>query len=387
MRSKLQTTVNTEPAAIRVLYIDTATQAALDLAREMGAGRMDVMHVEDKGQARELLDSEEFDIALLGMDGYRSEEEGTADAIAEWSRMLPVVCLFSSRRPADALEVLAAGAANYIVSDQAGEGDGFARLVVTILEQAVAHRLALQAQRIASLEADEARERADLLLNEMKHRIANSLALVVSMAHMQAGSIENPETRGTMEAFADRVHSFAQVHKGLYDSVNVGTLALDTYLERLARELHRTYVDRRTVTRLRFESFPASVKVDQAISLGVILSEWVSNAAKFAYPGASYGEIRASLRRIDSERAMLVVEDDGIGIVDGKSPGPGLGSQIVGVLAHGLGGWFELKPRERGMVAALHFPLPEPRAGGAVVTDANTVNVNSIPLATSPNDA
>lgn len=383
MRNQLPSTMTTEPAAIRVLYIDAVRETALDLARELGAGRLDVTHIEDADQASELLDSEEFDVALLGMNGYRGETEDVTRSLVELTRMLPVVCLFSSRQSADALEVLAAGAANYVVHDQGDNGADFARLVVAILEQAVAHRLALQAERVATLEADEARERADMLLNEMKHRIANSLALVVSMAHMQAGAIESPEARTTMEAFADRVHAFAQVHKGLYDSVSIGTLALDTYLERLVRELHRSYVDRRSVTRLTFESFPASVKVDQAISLGVILSEWVSNAAKFAYPGARYGEIRACLRRIDDQRAMLVVEDDGIGIVDGKSPGPGLGSQLVGVLAHGLGGWFELKPRERGMVAALHFPLPEQGAGA----EANTVNVNLNPLATFPSDA
>jgi two-component sensor histidine kinase len=269
------------------------------------------------------------------------------------------------QRPEQATLALEAGADVCFIQEP---GPAFVRMLVEIINRTVANDRLFSSARTARNDAAEARERADVLLNEMKHRIANSLALVVSMAHMQAGALGNVEARHVMDAFADRVHSFAQVHKGLYASMNIGTVALDSYLEGLARELHRNHVHRKSVTRVVFDCIPASVSVDEAISLGVILSEWVSNAARFAYPGPLKGEVRASLHRVGGERAVLTVEDDGIGIVRDAAPQAGLGSQIVGVLAHGLGGWFELKPREQGMVATLHFPLPEPARGSVAKT-------------------
>jgi two-component sensor histidine kinase len=343
-----------EPATPRLLYIDPDEAAALRLARGLGTLGMDVTHLPAVSSLRAAHD---YDAVLVGQSGATIAGEDAAEALINEGTAPPAICLVAQDRPDILLAAIEHGVDEALAYHDQPE---FPALVAATVRRAVARAAIARQARLARIEAEEARERAEVLLNEMKHRIANSLALVVSIAHLHAGSMDRGEAQRAVEDFADKVHTFAQVHKGLYASMNIGTVALDTYLAQLARELHRNHVGRRALGDLRLECIPLSVNVDQAISLGVIFAEFVSNAARYAYPGKTKGEVRAAVRMSDTGEVLLVVEDDGAGLGgDGPVARPGLGSQIVGVLAHGLGGWFELKPREQGMAAVLHFPLPE----------------------------
>ncbi|MEE4288620.1 MAG: histidine kinase dimerization/phosphoacceptor domain -containing protein [Erythrobacter sp.] len=347
--------MTSDPAPLRVLYADPDKVAALQFSQDMGAAGLDVTHVATIDDAAPLASLRRHDVMLLGP----LEKSGALqDALSVLLAALdapPLVCMTAPDRAGDALAVLEAGATPLVLGPPAPARIG---VLVATLRRSAAEADALSAARMARAEAAEERTRAAVLLNEMKHRIANSLALVVSMAHLQANSMATGEGQRAVEDFADKIHALAQVHKGLYASMKVGTVALDTYLAKLGRELHRNHVGRGSLGDLTLECIPLSVSVDQAISLGVILSEFVSNAARFAYPGDRKGDVRVVVSRSDTGGATLLVEDDGAGLGDSPTARPGLGSQIVGVLAHGLGGWFELKPRETGMMAVLHFPLP-----------------------------
>ncbi|MEG8019139.1 sensor histidine kinase [Sphingomonas sp. LR55] len=92
---------------------------------------------------------------------------------------------------------------------------------------------------------------------------------------------------------------------------------------------------------------------DRAVSLGVIVTELVTNACKYAYPTGG-GEVRVALRRIDDDLFLLAVEDDGCGIPEDAVPrGTGLGTKLIRAMAQSLQTIVEYDPTHTGVRATL----------------------------------
>lgn len=336
-------------SSARVAFVEPDTGAdhvrGTRLARALAKAGADITHViVGPDEAAPALEGERADVVLAD-----------AGVLWAWNREMagaPLIALVAAGDIASALVALEKGANAVAMRDDSAD---FVHLLAAMIASTVA---ADRAARIARIEADELRVRADVLLEEMKHRIANSLALVVSTAHLQAGAMLPGDARKAVEAFASRVNGIAQVHKGLYSSFDIRTLAIDTYLAGLVRQLNDNYTGRRALTGISFSSIALRGTVDQAISLGVILSELIANAARFAYAGSTAGGVQITLQREGEGEAVLRVRDQGSGAADSCEPTPGLGLQLVDVLADSLGGRFELQRDARGTQAEVHFPMP-----------------------------
>lgn len=206
-------------------------------------------------------------------------------------------------------------------------------------------------------ELGRARDRAEALLVEVNHRIANSLTLVSSLVRLQSNQVSEPSAKAALAETEARIFAVSMVHKRLYSSGDTDWVALDEYLAGLLEHLEISMRDAGHTSFLRRELDPVKLKTDASINLGVILSEWITNAVKYAYPGGK-GEIRVRLKRLSGDQGELSVEDDGVGRNDPSLvKGTGLGTRVVTAMASSIGAEIGYYGRHPGFGARLVFPL------------------------------
>lgn len=201
-----------------------------------------------------------------------------------------------------------------------------------------------------------ARERAEVLLSEVNHRVANSLQLVAALVNMQSKTVADEAAKGALKETQARIQAISQIHKSLYTSNDVTAVALDDYLGVMLENLRVAMLNDGHKARLTSTLDPVFLPTDESISLGVVATELVTNAFKYAYPGGQSGDIRVMLRKLPEGRAELVVQDDGIGLGAAERPGgTGLGSKIIAAMAGALKTNIEYINRAPGTAARLVF--------------------------------
>ena len=185
---------------------------------------------------------------------------------------------------------------------------------------------------------------------ETNHRLANSLQLLSAMVAMTARDVTDRSARQALAETSRRIQAFGRLHQHLYTAPQDGDCDLSDYLLDLAEGLEESYGDeghRRVIV----DAAPILVTPDQALAVGVLVTELVVNACKYAYAPDEAGDIRILVQPLGATGFELVVEDCGIG--RGASPavrGTGLGSRLIDAMATRLNarhGWQSGHPGTR----------------------------------------
>lgn len=213
-------------------------------------------------------------------------------------------------------------------------------------------------ERVETRTADlaMARERAEVLLAEVNHRVANSLQLVGVLVRMQVRSVTETAAKDALVQTQSRINAISLIHKCLYTSGDVTNVALNEYLGSMLSNFETAMKTEGHTAILKYDLEPISLRTDASVNLGVAVQELVTNAFKYAYPEDKPGEVRVRLKRLEDGKAELTVEDDGVGIApNAKSVGTGLGSKIVRSMASALRTEVEYIHRAPGTAARLVF--------------------------------
>jgi two-component sensor histidine kinase len=172
-------------------------------------------------------------------------------------------------------------------------------------------------------------------LDELNHRVKNNLAIVASLLSLQARDAP-PEVANHLNAAISRVHAVADLHAELYRSHHHEVVAMDHYLQELVMRLSRSLLDDRI--RLRVEAEPIQVDLSQAVQLGLVVNELVTNALKHAFPDPERsGQISIGLVVSDG-RLRLTVRDNGAGLPPEGQRHRGLGTRVVESFVQQCGG-------------------------------------------------
>ena len=193
-------------------------------------------------------------------------------------------------------------------------------------------------RRVLEREKDELLRQKDTLLEELQHRIANSLQIIASIILMKARVVQSKETRFHLEDTHKRVLSIAAVQKQLHASAATGAIEIAPYLTQLCESLATSMIGDTRPISLKVIGEGGRATSRQAESLGLIVTELVMNALKHAFPDdKTKGQITVAYDMIGTNW-KLAISDNGIGKPAGgfAQEKSGLGTGIVKALAHQL---------------------------------------------------
>ncbi len=165
-------------------------------------------------------------------------------------------------------------------------------------------------------------EEKECLLKEIHHRVKNNLQVVMSLLNSQAASLADKAALSAIRESQHRVQAMALIHQKLYQSQGLARIPMPDYVKDLLSYLRDSY---RLPQPVRFQLQVDSIEIDvtQAVPLGLILNEAVTNAFKYAFPGGRAGTVSVSLRQLVGVRPatyQLLIEDDGVGLPEGFNP-------------------------------------------------------------------
>ena len=190
-------------------------------------------------------------------------------------------------------------------------------------------------QRAVELERERLLAQKDVLLREIRHRVANSLQLIANILLLKAEIVSSKESRAHLEDAHQRILSIAMIQKQLNPTIGED-INVARYLEDLCRSLSQSMIDGRKPITIQIRvSAESPVSSETAINFGLLTTELVINAIKHAFPGDRSGSIAVTYTALpDGSAWVLQVRDNGIGL--GEKTYTGLGTNIIEALASQL---------------------------------------------------
>ena len=221
------------------------------------------------------------------------------------------------------------------------------RLVVSVAD--------VTAVRIADKLRDDLLREKEVLLQELQHRVANSLQIIASVLMQSAKKVRSEHARDHLRDARNRVMSIATMQRQLANTRR-GDVVLHAYFNDLCASIGASMIRDHDQLSLEVEVDGSMAQADISTSLGLIVTELVINALKHAFPRHRHGKILVDYRS-DGAAWTLSVRDTGIGIpADPAHARPGLGTGIVAALARQLG-------------ATVHIAAAKPGTSVSIVHD------------------
>ena len=211
----------------------------------------------------------------------------------------------------------------------------------------------------------------EVLLQEIHHRVKNNLQVIISLLNLQGGQVSDPQVQSMFAETENRVRAIAGIHEMLYSSSDLASIDFGAYLQQLVHDLLNFYSAVRHRVHLRMDVEDVIVDIRQAIPLGLILNELVTNCLKHAFQAGQSGCISVRLRYVRGNAdgdahgtevgAELSVSDDGKGLPDGFHPelSKGMGARLVQILVRQLHGRLAFQSG-KGTNFCIAFPVTPP---------------------------
>jgi len=213
-------------------------------------------------------------------------------------------------------------------------------------------------QRAMEQEMKELMWQKELLLEEMQHRVANSLTIIASILMLKARTVQSEETRQHLQEAHSRVMSVATVQNHLHSAGQFTSIEVAPYLSRLCEALAESMIGENRPIVLKVEAAGGHLPSRQAVSIGLLVTELVINALKHAFPTATRAGRVDVAYEVVGTNWKLAISDNGIGVSDTNSgragqKKSGLGTSIVKALAQQLEAQVEIVSGPAGTIVSI----------------------------------
>jgi PAS domain S-box-containing protein len=226
-----------------------------------------------------------------------------------------------------------------------------------------AHRLLLVFEDITDRKQ---RERdAEMLTNEISHRIKNNLQLVVGLIAFEARATAAPCVQG-YKAMQSRIGAIAQLYDLISQAGRGRTIAVDSYLREIARTMSESLLGNTSGVTIEVKAAALDMDPDRAVPFGLLVNELATNAIKHAFPDG-VGRVVLSVKQI-GDQIELTVADNGVGMKhrDAVNISEQRGSNYVDIFVRQLGGALTMSGSEgTGTIVKVRLPLLLVPPGGA----------------------
>lgn len=189
--------------------------------------------------------------------------------------------------------------------------------------------------------AQKAIKDKEILIAEIHHRVKNNLAVITSMINLQMSDNINPEAREVLQESLGRILSMSLVHEKLYNQNDLSNVNVRDYIFSLVEEIKYSYLKNKKNIDVSIEVDSFYININQAVPIGLVLNELISNAFKHAFKDIQDPELTIRCSEI-GQKIILSVKDNGNGFDYKKiSQKPTLGITIIESLSEQLEGTYE----------------------------------------------
>jgi len=345
---------------IRLLFIDDDAALGALVRRDLQRHGFAVTPAVDGDAGMARLDRESFDVIALDHNLPGHSGLDILEAIAARADAPPVVYVTGEAEGRVAVAALKAGAVDYVIKDASGE---FLPLLRAAIAAALEARDLRRAREQAEQDLRASRDKFEALaierqtlIDEINHRVGNSLQIVSALLRLQRSAIDSPDAQAALGNAIARVDAIGHVHRQLYAADSVHAVDLSRYLENLVSDLRRAVAGDGAAVTLVVEAEPVTTSADRVVSIGILITELLINAIKHAFPKDASGTIRVSCRREGADAFLVAVEDDGRGMPSAEKPSKGLGSRIIGMMVTKLNATMAVSPDGSGTRVEVRIP-------------------------------
>ncbi|MCK4732507.1 MAG: PAS domain-containing protein, partial [Methanophagales archaeon] len=214
-------------------------------------------------------------------------------------------------------------------------------------------------QRRAEDQLKASLKEKEVLLQEIHHRVKNSLQVVSSLLNMQARAAKDKDVKDILSESRNRINTMALIHSQLYESENLSEINMKGFMDKLLVQLLQIHsVPDRKITPV-FHALDCSLPISIAVPVGLIANEFLTNAFKHAFVNRKEGRIEVCLSASEKGAVNLTVSDDGIGLPEGFdiNASKTLGLHVVKVLVEDQLGGNLAVIRDKGTTFKVEFEI------------------------------
>ncbi|MFT5250864.1 MAG: two-component sensor histidine kinase [bacterium] len=187
---------------------------------------------------------------------------------------------------------------------------------------------------------DSTLKQKEILLKEVHHRVKNNLQIIASLLNLQMNRIENKLAKEAVSQSRNRVQAIALMHKGLYLDEHYNKVNLETYLNELISQQKLLSIVGNTEISFQLNVQPILLNIDNAVPIGLILSELISNSVKHGFNSkVDAPTIEISVAQI-KEQVIVSFKDNGVGLAEDFviEESESLGFEIITALTEQING-------------------------------------------------